>query len=128
MIRIPLILLWLFVFTLGRQVSASALDQESPFYWLLFMLTSTATNVGVLCVISSYAAAPGISSTPLLRGFIIYLCLLAGTIAVFTESITAPSPDQFIKLAANMSLLCVLANVPPEVYTDIKKLFRKETP
>ena len=151
------IVIWLGVFLLGTLVnSAPYRDRFAGFSGdflgivgdgVIIGLTYTLTNVGILCLLASLmgsigasanlgvdadAAAEQDTSSPrtsaILRGFLIYLALLAGVL-MFAETPAGPSQTQYVRLAGVTSLLGFAVNYRPALFatlfTRLSKLFEK---
>jgi hypothetical protein len=151
------VLAWMTVFLLGTLVnSAPYRDRFAGFTGeplsvvgdgVIVGLTYTLSNVGFLCLLASLLgsfgatanlgvdcegeieedrSAPRISA--LLRGFLVYLALLAGVL-VFAETPAAPTQTQYVRLAGVTSLVAFAVNYKPALFatlfTRLSKLFEK---
>lgn len=136
--------LWVGVFLAGTLVNSLPYRQEftkldgGPIHTIVIGLkvasTYTLTNVCILCLLASLlgmvgakaqlgpdserrsredCTSPGISA--LLRGFFVYLALIAGVV-VLSESPTEPSQTQYVKLAGLMSLVGFVVNYHPALF------------
>lgn len=116
MLRVIIALLcWFVVLTIGMTVNSSHLE-PSPLGIVLFVASSTVTNVGLLAVTASLVRVGDDWKKSVQRGFTIYLMLISGTVVVFTDSITNPTPEQYGKIAGMVSLICILTSYRPELF------------
>ena len=108
------IVAWFVVLTIGIRIDSGTLT-NSPLDLLLFLLSNTVTNVGILAVCASLI---GKSEWPVAirRGFVIYAGLISGTLVVFTQSVAEPTPEQFAKIAGTISVVSVLVSLRPELW------------
>lgn len=138
------IVAWLFTFLLGTFVdSAPYRDAFSTFEGgaaatlkngALVVATYTLTNVAILCLIACLlgtlaakaqlgtdvdVGAGGDRTAPLasglLRGFMVYLCLVAGVL-ILGEDPAAPTQRQYVRLAGLMSLVGFIINYQPALF------------
>jgi hypothetical protein len=109
-------------------------------------ITYTLTNVCVLCLIASLLGMVGAKAklgadsdhetgsdttspriSALLRGFFVYLALIAGVL-VMSDSPIAPSQVQYVKLAGLMSLTGFVVNYRPTLFGELlARAFRGTT-
>ena len=83
---------------------------------VLYTLSATSTNVGVLAVVASLVSNKTGWLESVARGFTIYVMLISGAVVLFTESMTAPTLPQYSKIAGTVSLFCVLCSYKPELF------------
>lgn len=143
---VPILLAWVAVFLIGTLV-ASAPFRATFSTWegspgevlragLIVFLTYTYTNIGILCVLAGLLGTLGRRSrlgpggppnsdrdpvnprsSAVLRGFLIYLALLAGVL-VFGDNPVEPTQTQYIRLAGLISLLSFVVNVRPSIFSQ----------
>jgi len=151
------VLVWLSVFLLGTLVNSAPYRDRFAGFTGSFLgivgdgvvvgFTYTLTNVGILCLLASLLGSIGATanlgvdadaatdqdtSSPrtsaILRGFLIYLALLAGVL-MFAETPAGPSQTQYVRLAGVTSLLGFAVNYRPALFatlfTRLSKLFEK---
>lgn len=101
---------------------------------LLVLGTYTLTNIAILCLTSSVlgalaaradlstdieAKAAGDTSSPrssaLLRGFLVYVCLIAG-ILIFGDDPMAPTQKQYVRLAGFTSVFAFVLSYRPALF------------
>jgi len=101
---------------------------------LLVLGTYTLTNIAILCLLSSLLGALGAradlntdteaeaaadNSSPrnsaLLRGFLVYIALLAGLL-IFGDDPTAPSQKQYVRLAGFTSVFAFVLSYRPSLF------------
>lgn len=100
-------------------------------------LTYTLTNVPILCVLASLLGAIGRMaileagddgngrdrSNPLLsatlRGFFVYILLLASVLVVVESAFTALSPEQYVRLAGFSSVVGFMVSYNPEAFSRL---------
>lgn len=56
---------------------------------------------------------------PMLRGFFLYLALLAGLLLLTTQAITNATQDQYVQLAGTVSVLAFMVGYDPDVFRKI---------
>ena len=148
---------WLGVFMLGTLVNSAPYRERFAGFTgnpldivgdgLVFGITYTLTNVGVLCLLASLLGSFGASAnlgvdgeaqgaqdtsapriSALLRGFLVYLALLSGVL-VFGESPASPTQTQYVRLAGVTSLVAFAVNYRPALFatlfTRMSKIFEK---
>jgi len=137
----PVLALWVVVFLVGTLVASAPFRAtfgafggpvgELLVAGLVVLITYTYTNVGILCLLSGLlgtlgrraqlgATALPLSerdsvnprSTAILRGFLVYLAMLAGVL-VFGDDPVEPTQNQYIRLAGLISLLSFVVNARP---------------
>lgn len=107
---------------------------------LLVIICSTSTNPGILACIaallgglarwihvdgSSPNAADGngplmrVFVAPMLRGFFMYLALLAGLLLLTTQAITNATQDQYVQLAGTVSVFAFMIGYDPNVFRKL---------
>jgi hypothetical protein len=114
-----LVIAWFVVFALGLKVNASELD-NSVLGITLYIFSSTTTNIGFLAVIAALVCEEKWGPA-LRRGFTIYLMTISGVVALFSQSIEAPTPTQYSKIAALVSLAGLITSYKPEVFDTFLK-------
>lgn len=139
---------WVCVFTAGVTVSSqpyrNLLDNgksalELGMALLATLLTFTPPNVAILCCVSgvigeqtrrlsrrrgidrvgSPAAPRGPLSSALLRGFCIFIAILAGVLVLSGSQLIAPTQDQYVRLAGTGSLFAFLAGFRPRLVAQL---------
>lgn len=104
-------------------------------YLCAFLVTYTVSNVAILCCISAWlgelgrrtrisGAANGVAyrrgdyMAAVMRGFLGYLAVLTGYVIIGSgvNAFVTPSPEQFVRLAAIVSLVGFLLGYNPEVF------------
>ena len=111
-----LIVLWFVILTIGFTVEAADLSGNAARVGVLFVLSSTITNVGILAIVASVIGEPDEWAKSIRRGFTIYVGLISGVLVLFTESISMPTPGQYAKIAGTVSLICVVCSYKPELF------------
>lgn len=118
MYSIIAIVCWFIVFTIGIKVDAQSLD-DSLLSSVLFVLSATSTNIGILAVLASLIGNGGKPVDALCRGFTIYAMMASGVVVLFTESFTNPSVEQYGKIATSVSLVCLIVAYKPELFDGL---------
>src|SRR5262245_50961505 len=138
---------WVVVFTAGVTVSSqpyrdllengkSALELGMALLATLF--TFTPPNVAILCCVSGVigeqtrrmsrrannpsgvdAAPRGPLSSALLRGFCVFIAILAGVLVLSGSQLIAPTQDQYVRLAGTGSLFAFLAGFRPKLVAQL---------
>lgn len=140
------IALWLAVFLLGALVDSAPYRASFAAFGgglagtvksgALVMLTYTLTNVAILCMLACLLGAAAARarlgsdaegqvedrtaprSSAVLRGFLVYLSLLAGVL-IFGEDPAVATQKQYIRLAGFISLLGFVTNYRPELFARL---------
>jgi hypothetical protein len=141
---------WVFVFTAGVTMSSlpyrNLLENgksatEIGMALLAVLLTFTPPNVAILCCVSGVigeqtrrlsrrresnlsrvdTAPRGPIASALLRGFCVFIAILAGVLVLSGSQIITPSQDQYVRLAGTGSLLAFLAGFRPRLVAQLLK-------
>jgi len=140
--------LWLVVFAAGlcinsqpyREAIASATWQWETFWaWFVVITCYTPTNIAVLAGLSGLLGALGAKATlqkrqdgeeppldlvnpylsALIRSFLVYLALLSGVLILLEDPFTAPTPEQYVRLAGFVSVLGFLVNYRIDIFGNM---------
>lgn len=138
------IALWLAVFLIGTLVDSAPYRARFAAFeggfggtiesGVLVLCTYTLTNVAILCLLACLLGASAAQAqlgadaereadqdhtaprrSALLRGFLVYLCLLAGVL-VFGEDPVVATQKQYVRLAGFISLLGFLLSYRPQLF------------
>lgn len=139
---------WVFVFTAGVTISSqpyrNVLENgrfatEIGMALLATLLTFTPPNVAILCCVSGvigeqtrrlsrrregnpdgpHAAPHGPLASALLRGFCVFIAILAGVLVLSGSQIISPTQDQYVRLAGTGSLFAFLAGFRPRLVAQL---------
>jgi hypothetical protein len=106
-------------------------------HWSIVFTCYTLTNVALLCCFASLLGACGRRAklevyeeaeesavgnqyvASLIRGFFIYLVLLSGVLILFDQPFSAPSQQQYLRLAGFVSLLSFLVGYNPHLFARL---------
>jgi len=132
------VILWLAVFlpglTINSQPYRDALLQGefTAQNILLTLIAYTLTNTAILCCLAgmigtavhnlqkkSADTMPASMMTGVLRGFVIYLLLLAGVYAATPSPFNDTTPEQYVRMAGTVSLLAFLVNYEPNMFQSV---------
>ena len=108
------LVVWFSVLAVGLRIDAATLG-PSLLHWILFVVSSTVTNVGILAL-SAGMISTGPWTEALRRSFMIYVMLISGSVVLFTDSMSNPTPEQYGKMAGMVSVVCVLTAYRPELF------------
>jgi hypothetical protein len=124
------VLLWFCVLAIGLNVNSQSIEIGPWWSYILFVLSSTITNVGILSMLASLIGNGGDWVTALRRGFTLYVAVISGAAVVFTSSVAEPTVEQYGKLAGMVSLICLFFAYHPDEYESFLKrlamVFRSE--
>jgi hypothetical protein len=76
------------------------------------------TNADPRIVVIMYATA-------IIRGFGVYALMLAGLLVMATETMLNPSQDQYVRLAATISVISFYAGYDPEMFAGILERIKR---
>ena len=139
------VILWLLIFLPGLTINSSPyrelLLKGSINFQNLFMVlvAYTVTNVALLCctagivgaatrrITAKSAVREKLREKPLfntvfsgiMRGFSVYLLLLAGVYAATPDPFGSTSPEQYVRMAGTISLLAFSVNYEPDLFQNI---------
>ena len=105
------LLAWFAVLGVGLRIEANSTSNL-----MLYLMSSTVTNVGMLAILASLVGEPDEWGKSIRRGFTVFVSLMAGVIVLFTQTVEAPTPEQYAKLAGSISLACVLCSYQPDLF------------
>jgi len=151
------VILWMGIFLLGTLVNSGPYRERFAGFTgdpvsvvgdgVIVALTYTLSNVGFLCLLASLLGSIGATAdlgidgatddqqdttaprtSALLRGFLVYLALLAGVL-VFAETPANPTQTQYVRLAGVTSLVAFAVNYKPALFamlfSRLSKVFDK---
>ena len=139
------VLLWILVFLPGLTINSQPYREQilqgnvTIHSFLTVMLTYTISNVALLCCLAGVigAATRRITAKPaeqrtldekpvfnavftgVTRGFSVYLLLLAGVYAATPDPFSAPTPEQYVRMAGTISLMAFTVNYEPDLFQTI---------
>jgi len=111
------LLLFFTLFAIGLFVDAKSVDKATLYGWPLFVMASTVTNLGLMAMVCSFAGT-GTLPDCALRGLVIYLIALIGTVGIFPEAMLATtSTEQYAKVAGLVGYVSIKVAIenPPVV-------------
>lgn len=148
---------WLFLFVGGLLIptqpyreAIAALDFSWLFWGSIFVVLGfyTITNVLILCVLTAMMGVAGSKArieldesiyertdttnpyaSAMLRGFVVYLVVLSGTMISVQdpiENFLMATQDQYVRLAALLSILGFLVGYSPDVFSKLISGSRKK--
>jgi hypothetical protein len=107
---------------------------------LMTFIAYTLTNTAILCCLAGLlgAAAHRLLNketdkkyypifSGIMRGFVVYLLLLAGVYAATSDPFTTTTPEQYVRMAGTVSLLSFLVNYEPNLFQSLINLANKRT-
>ncbi|HCE58282.1 MAG TPA: hypothetical protein DER09_10745 [Prolixibacteraceae bacterium] len=144
-IGITSVLLWIIVFLPGLTVNSQPYREQilngniTIQNFLTVMITYTISNVALLCCVAGVIGAatrrvtaraselrkyddkPVFNAvfTGVTRGFSVYLLLLAGVYAATPDPFSAPTSEQYVRMAGTISLMSFTVNYEPELFQTI---------
>jgi hypothetical protein len=147
-LALAVLVVWLFLFAMGTLINSEPYRQTivgwrgSPLSWafvsalIMTLLTWTPVNVallaggsGLLGTLGRYAGleegdgeAPDVSNpyfSALIRSFFIYLLFVSGLMMIVETPITQPTQQQYLRLAALVSLICFLVSYSQRAFGKI---------
>ena len=87
--------LFFVLFALGLFVDSNSIDRTAIYGWPLYVMTKTVTNLGLICFACS-CIGDGSYADCAVRGLVIYLIALIGTVGGFPEAMLVnTSPEQY---------------------------------
>lgn len=108
------LLCWFVLISIGFKVNSNTLGY-SVGELLLFILSSTTTNVGLLSIAAGLIAdGPWVASVR--RSFTVYVMFISGSVILFTTAVTEPTLEHYGKIAGSLSLICVVIGYRPELF------------
>lgn len=139
------VLLWILVFLPGLTINSQPFREQilqgnvSLHNFSVVLLTYTISNVAILCCMAGVIGAatrritakateqrkfdekPVFSAifTGVTRGFSVYLLLLAGVYAATPDPFSAPTPEQYVRMAGTISLMAFIVNYEPDLFQTI---------
>ncbi len=138
MIGVISVVLWLAVFLPGITINSqpfrtSLLNGDFALYNIFMtMIAYTLTNTAVLCCLAGILGATAhcliknctessssIIFTGIMRGFVVYLLLLAGVYAATPAPFTSTTPEQYVRMAGTVSLLAFVVNFEPNLFQSL---------
>jgi hypothetical protein len=140
------IVLWMAVFLAGTLIDSSPFRTHFAAFegglggtvlaGAVVGVTYTLTNVGILCLLASLLGCLGSSAglgtdaessaldeteplcSAILRGFLVYLAVIAGVLMV-GDSPAAPTQEKYVRLAGFISLVGFAVNYRPELFAGL---------
>lgn len=160
-IGLTFVFLWILLFLPGLTVNSQPYREQisngnvTIQNFLTVMITYTISNVAILCCLAGVIGAatrrvtartselrkyddkPVLNAvfTGVTRGFSVYLLLLAGVYAATPDPFSAPTSEQYVRMAGTISLMSFTVNYEPELFQTIVgiaaskgKMVRKSVP
>lgn len=146
LIGLACVITWLALFMVGLTIDSApyrdciASGEITFSNMVAVFFTYTITNTALLCCLageigaivrffqhSQRPADPDLETTPpyrepyalvtgLLRGFLVYLLMLAGVYATTSNPFDLPTPEQYARMAGTVSLLAFLVSYEPQFF------------